>query len=174
MRITVKPPNPAPSPPLPDGALVTLRVEAADPRPLLAGPPAITYEGRWSPNHTPTPGAFLFPANNTPARPTTAAPSASDFRRPPSTPLQPHVDIPVHEGDTITATLLLNDKTYSAALIAPHNPNPPNPVEMALVEGGAAPPQPPPPGLTITPHPDDEDVWTLDTAPGADDLIVVN
>lgn len=169
MRITVKPPSPPPGP----GALLTVRVATADPAPLLAGPPSITYEGRYEN------GAFLFPANNAPGV-STAAPSASDFRRPPSTPLLPYVDIPAHEGDTITATLLAGGKAYTAALTAPPQPPTPNPnpapVEMTLVEGGAAPPPPPQPapGLTITPHPDDEDVWTLDTAPGADDLIVVN
>lgn len=92
MRITVKPPTPAPSPPISAGALLMVRVEAADPRPLLAGPTAITYEGRYTAD--PAPGAFLFPAGDpAPGRGvSTAAPSASDFRRPPSTPLFPHVE----------------------------------------------------------------------------------
>lgn len=175
MRITVKPPSPAPSPPLPDGALVTLRVEAADPTPLLAGPPAITYEGRWTPNHTPAPGAFLFPAPSLHQH--HSRPSMSDFRTPPAVKTNPYVDVPAAPGDVVRASLALAGGTvYTAALIAPPPGNPAL-VEMTLVEGGAAPPQPPPqpaPGLTITPHPDDEDVWTLDTAPGADDLIVVN
>lgn len=174
MRITVKPPSPAPSPPLPNGALLTVRVEAADPRPLLAGPPAITYEGRYV--DIPAPGAFLFPAGDPARGVSTAPPAASDFRRPPSTPTNPYVDVDAAPGDTITATLITpppNGKAYTAALTAPPQPNLPNPIEMTLVEGGVATPQPPP-GLTITPHPDDEDVWTLDTAPGADDLIVVN
>ena len=176
MRITIKPPSPAPSPPLPAGALVTLRVEAADPAPLLSGPPSVAYEGRYV--DTPAP-AFLFPQKDPAPGVSTATSAASDFRLPPSTPLQPHVDIPAHEGDTITATLITPAKTYGAALRAPGNNN--NPVEMALVEGGAAPPPGPPPtpgpapGLTITPDdPDDPDVLTLDPAPGNDNIVVVN
>ena len=140
MRITVKPPSPAPSPPPPDGALVTLRVETADPRPLLSGPPALAYEGRYV--NTPAP-AFLFPAQNTPGV-STAPPAASDFRTPFAPPLNPHVDVPVHEGDVVTATLILDNKTYSAAFrapAAPHNTTP-TPVELTLAEGGAAPPTP--------------------------------
>lgn len=170
MRITVKPPAPAPSP----GALVTLRVEAADPRPLLAGPPSVAYEGRYTAD--PAPGAFLFPASKE-QRVSTAASAASDFRTPFAPPLLPHVDIPVHEGDTITATLALDGKTYSAALRAPA-PGNNNPVVLQLVEGGAATPQPPAPqpapGLTITPDPGDPDVLNLDPAPGNDNIVVEN
>lgn len=164
MRITIKPPSPTP-PSLAPGALIAVRVEAADPAPLLAGPPSITYEGRYN-------GAtFLFPAG-APARPTTAPPAASDFRTPPAPPLLPHVDIPLNPGDVVTATLITPAKTYSASFRAPGNDNP-APVEMALVEGGATPPQPAP-GLTITPHPADPDVLTLDPAPGNDTIVVVN
>ena len=89
MRITVKPPSPAP-PALQAGSLVTLRVEAADPAALLSGPPAIAYEGRYV--DTPAP-AFLFPApgngNGAPGV-STAPPAASDFRTPFATPLQDH------------------------------------------------------------------------------------
>lgn len=171
MRITVKPPSPTP-PALQAGALVTLRVEAADPAPLLAGPLALAYEGRYV--DTPAP-AFLFPAQKERGV-STAAPAASDFRLPPSAPLQPHVDIPAHEGDVVTATLNTPTKTYSAALRAPGNNNP---VELALVEGGAATPPPPPtpqpaPGLTITPLDGEGDVLTLDPAPGNDNIVVVN
>ena len=172
MRITVKPPSPAPAPPIPAGALVTLRVETADPRPLLAGPVALAYEGRYTP--TPSP-AFLFPASKE-QRLSTAAPAASDFRTPFATPSSPHADIPAHEGDTITATLITpppSGKTYSAALRAPAPGNNTTPVEMALVEGGAAPPQPAP-GLTITPDPGDPDVLNLDPAPGNDNIVVEN
>lgn len=177
MRITVKPPSPAPSPPLPNGALLTVRVETADPAPLLAGPVALAYEGRYES------GAFLFPASaqNAPGV-STAPPAASDFRTPPTPVRNPHVDVPVHEGDTITATLTTpppNAKTYTAALTAPApGPNPHQPVELTLVEGGAAPPPGPPPtpqpapGLTITPHPADPDVLTLDPAPGNDNIVV--
>lgn len=178
MRITVKPPSPTP-PDLRAGALVTLRVEAADPAPLLSGPPSIAYEGRYDG----TAPAFLFPApaQNAPGV-STAAPAASDFRTPFATPLQPHVDIPAHEGDVVTATLALDNKTYSAALRAPApgNSNPHQPVALALVEGGgAAPPGPPPtpqpaPGLTITPDPGDPDVLNLDPAPGNDNIVVEN
>ena len=173
MRITIKPPSPAPSPPLPAGALVTLRVEAADPAPRIDGPVSIAYEGRYTASPAP---AFLFPAPAKTPGVSTATSAASDFRLPPSTPLHPHVDIPAHEGDTITATLITPAKTYSAALTAPAPGN--NPVELALVEGGAAPPAPPTPqpapGLTITPDPDDPDVLTLDPAPGNDNIVVVN
>lgn len=172
MRITVKPPSPTP-PALAPGALVTLRVEAADPAPLLAGPPSVAYEGRYTP--TPSP-AFLFPASKE-QRLSTAAPAASDFRTPVAPTLLPHVDIPAHEGGTITATLALDGKTYSAALRAPA-PHPPSspPVVLQLVEGGAAPPQPPTPapGLTITPDPGDPDVLNLDPAPGNDNIVVEN
>lgn len=173
MRITIKPPSPAPSPPLPAGALLTVRVETSDPAPLLAGPPSIAYEGRYTPAPSP---AFLFPASNTPAL-STATSAASDFRTPPAPPLLPYVDIPAHEGDTITATLTTPDKTYSAALRAPGN-NSHQPAEMTLVEGGAAPPTPPTPqpapGLTITPDPGDPDVLNLDPAPGNDNIVVEN
>ena len=173
MRITIKPPSPAPSPPLPAGALVTLRVEAADPAPRIDGPVSIAYEGRYTASPAP---AFLFPAPAKTPGVSTATSAASDFRLPPSTPLHPHVDIPAHEGDTITATLITPAKTYSAALTAPAPGN--NPVELALVEGGAAPPAPPTPqpapGLTITPDPDDPDVLTLDPAPGNDNIVVVD
>lgn len=174
MRITIKPPSPAPSPPIPAGALLTVRVEAADPAPRIDGPVSIAYEGRYV--STPAP-AFLFPQKDPAPGVSTATSAASDFRLPPSTPLQPHVDIPAHEGDRVTATLITPAKTYSAALTAPAPGN--NPVELALVEGGAAPPAPPTPqpapGLTITPDdPDDPDVLTLDPAPGNDNIVVVN
>lgn len=182
MRITVKPPSPAP-PALRAGALVTLRVEAADPAPLLSGPPTIAYEGRYV--DTPAP-AFLFPEKDPAPGVSTATSAASDFRTPAATPSSPHVDIPAHEGDTITAVLTTpppDGRTYSAALRAPAAPLHPDPapVELALVEGGAATPQPPAPqpqpapGLTITPDdPDDPDVLTLDPAPGNDNIVVVN
>lgn len=174
MRITVKPPSPLPTPSLAPGALIAVRVEAADPAPLLAGPPSITYEGRYTPAPSP---AFLFPApaGDAPG-PTTAPPAASDFRTPPTPPLLPYVDIPLSPGDVVTATLTAPAKTYSAAFRAPAAPGP-APVEMALVEGGAAPPPGPPPtpqpapGLTITPTPD-QDVLTLDPAPGNDNIVV--
>lgn len=174
MRITIKPPSPTP-PALTPAALLTVRVEAADPRPLLAGPPSIAYEGRYVASPAP---AFLFPAPKERGVSTTA-PSASDFRTPFATPSSPHVDIPAHEGDTITATLTLGNKTYSAALRAPAGPNQ-TPVALTLVEGGAAPPPGPPPtpqpapGLTITPDPGDPDVLNLDPAPGNDNIVVEN
>ena len=175
MRITIKPPSPAPSPPLPAGALVTLRVEAADPAPLLSGPPSVAYEGRYAPAPSP---AFLFPTPHHPRGVSTATSAASDFRLPPSTPLQPHADIPLHEGDRVTATLITPAKTYSAALTAPPAPLHPNttPVVLQLAEGGAAPPAPPTPapGLTITPDPGDPDVLNLDPAPGNDNIVVEN
>nr|DAS57294.1 MAG TPA: hypothetical protein [Caudoviricetes sp.] len=181
MRITIKPPSPTP-PALAPGALLTVRVETADPAALLSGPPTIAYEGRYTTDPAP---AFLFPApgndNGAPGV-STATSAASDFRTPFATPLQPHVDVPVHEGDTITATLITpppSGKTYSAALRAPA-PHPPSspPAVLQLVEGGAAPPQPPTPqpapGLTITPDPGDPDVLNLDPAPGNDNIVVEN
>lgn len=178
MRITIKPPSPTP-PALAPGALLTVRVETADPRPLLAGPPSVAYEGRYAAD--PAPGAFLFPAagnGHEKEGVSTAPPAASDFRTPFAAPSSPHVDIPVHEGDTITAILTLDNKTYSAALRAPA-PHSTTPVELTLVEGGAAPPGPPPtpqpaPGLTITPDPGDPDVLNLDPAPGNDNIVVEN
>ena len=177
MRITIKPPSPAPSPPLPAGALVTLRVETADPRPLLAGPPSVAYEGRYADDPSP---AFLFPQKDPAPGVSMRTSAASDFRLPPSTSLQPHVDIPAHEGDVVTATLQTEDKTYSAALRAPATPLHPNtaPVELTLAEGAQGPTPPPTPqpapGLTITPDPGDPDVLTLDPAPGNDNIVVVN
>ena len=180
MRIMVKPPSPAPSPPLPAGALVTLRVEAADPSPLLSGPPSVAYEGRWTPHHSPAP-AFLFPQKDPAPGVSTGTAAHSTFRTPFATPSSPHVDIPAHEGDRVMATLITPAKTYSAALTAPATPLHPNtaPVELTLAEGGAAPPGPPPtpqpaPGLTITPDPGDPDVLNLDPAPGNDNIVVVN
>lgn len=177
MRIEIKPPSPAPTPPIAAGALVTLRVEAADPAALLSGPPTIAYEGRYV--DTPAP-AFLFPVPK--ERGVSLRTSAtSDFRTPVATPSSPHADIPVHEGDTITATLITpppSGKTYSAALRAPAPGNNTTPVVLQLVEGGAAPPQPPTPqpapGLTITPDPGDPDVLNLDPAPGNDNIVVEN
>lgn len=172
MRITIKPPSPAPSPPIPAGALLTLRVEAADPAALLAGPPSVAYEGRYDGT------AFLFPAGDPAPGVSTATSAASDFRTPPAPPLLPYVDVPAREGDTITAALLAGDKTYSAATRAPGNNN--NPVVLQLAEGGAAPPPGPPPtpqpapGLTITPDPGDPDVLNLDPAPGNDNIVVEN
>lgn len=178
MRITIKPPSPTP-PALAPGALLAVRVETSDPAPLLAGPPSIAYEGRYTAD--PAPGAFLFPApaDGTPGV-STAAPAASDFRTPPAPALLPRVDVDAAPGDTITATLALDNKTYSAALRAPGDNNPHQPVEMTLVEGGAAPPAPPTPppspapGLTITPDPGDPDVLNLDPAPGNDNIVVEN
>lgn len=173
MRITVKPPSP-PNPPLPDGTLVTLRVEAADPRPLLAGPPSVAYEGRYTTAPSP---AFLFPEKDPAPGVSTATSAASDFRTPVATPSSPHVDIPAHEGDRVTATLLAGGKAYTAALTAPAPGN--NPVVLQLAEGGAAPPPGPPPtpqpapGLTITPLDGEGDVLTLDPAPGNDNIVVV-
>lgn len=174
MRITIKPPSPTP-PALQAGALLTVRVETSDPRPLLAGPPSIAYEGRYDG------AAFLFPAlGNSAPGPTTTAPSASDFRTPFATPLSPHVDVDAAPGDTITATLALDDKTYSAALRAPApapGPNPFQPVVLQLAAGpaGPTPPTPQPaPGLTITPDPGDPDVLNLDPAPGNDNIVVEN
>lgn len=180
MRIEIKPP---PGAPLRPGALVTLRVEATDPTPLLSGPPSVAYEGRFSPANNPP--AFLFPApGNSAPGVSMRTSAASDFRAPVAAPSSPHVDIPAHEGDTITATLITpppSGKTYSAALRAPAAPDHPNqaPVVLQLAEGGAAsPPGPPPtpqpaPGLTITPDPGDPDVLTLDPAPGNDNIVVV-
>ena len=175
MRITINPPSPTP-PDLAPGALLTVRVETADPRPLLAGPPSIAYEGRYPAD--PAPGAFLFPAPKEQGV-STAAPAASDFRTPLPTPLQTHVDVDAAPGDTITATLLAGGKAYTAALTAP-DPHNTTPVVLQLVEGSAAPPPGPPPtpqpapGLTITPDPDDPDVLNLDPAPGNDNIVVEN
>lgn len=178
MRITIKPPSPAPSPPLPAGALVTLRVGAADPAPRIDGPVSIAYEGRYTASPAP---AFLFPEKDPAPGVSTATSAASDFRTPVATPSSPHVDIPAHEGDRVTATLITPAKTYSAALTAPPAPLHPNttPVVLQLAEGGAATPQPPPPtpgpapGLTITPLDGEGDVLNLDPAPGNDSIVVV-
>ena len=166
MRIEIKPP-----PALRAGALVTLRVEAADPAPLLAGPPSVAYEGRYTASPAP---AFLFPEKDPAPGVSTATSAASDFRTPFATPSSPHVDVDAAPGDTITATLITPTKTYSAALRAPA-PRPPSspPAVLQLVEGGAAPPQPAP-GLTITPDPGDPDVLNLDPAPGNDNIVVEN
>ena len=177
MRITIKPPSPAPTPPIAAGALVTLRVEAADPAALLSGPPSIAYEGRYTPAPSP---AFLFPAAGPAPGVSTATSAASDFRTPAATPLQDHVDIPAHEGDRVTATLITPTKTYSAALTAPPAPLHPNttPVVLQLAAGPQGPTPPPTPqpapGLTITPDPGDPDVLNLDPAPGNDSIVVVN
>ena len=175
MRITVKPPSP-PNPPLPDGTLVTLRVEAADPRPLLAGPPSVAYEGRYTTAPSP---AFLFPEKDPAPGVSTATSAASDFRAPVATPSSPHVDIPAHEGDRVTATLLAGGRAYTAALTAPAAPLHPNTTPVVLqLAGGAAPPAPPTPqpapGLTITPLDGEGDVLNLDPAPGNDSIVVVN
>ena len=172
MRITIKPPSPTP-PSLVPGALLTVRVEAADPAPLLSGPPSVAYEGRYT--TTPAP-AFLFPASNAPGV-STATSAASDFRTPLAPPYTPHVDIDAHEGDVVTATLTAGNQTYSAAMRAGKEGGP---VTLTLAAGGATPPGPPPtpqlsPGLTITPDdPDDPDVLALDPAPGNDNIVVVN
>ena len=171
MRITVKPPSP-PNPPLSDGALITLRVEAADPAPRIDGPVSIAYEGRFNPANNPP--AFLFPAPQEGRGVSTRTSAHNPFRLPLATEATPYVDIPAHEGDTITATLLAGGKAYTAALTAPGNNNP---VVLQLAEGpqGPTPPTPQPaPGLIITPDPDDPDVLTLDPAPGNDTIVVEN
>ena len=177
MRIEIKPP-PGATPPLRPGALVTLRVEAADPTPLLSGPPSVAYEGRYTASPAP---AFLFPEKDPAPGVSTATSAASDFRTPAATPSSPHVDIPAHEGDTITATLITappNAKTYSAALRAPapgNNPHQPVVLQLAAgPQGPTPPPTPQPaPGLTITPLDGEGDVLTLDPAPGNDNIVVV-
>lgn len=175
MRIEIKPP-PGATPPLRPGALVTLRVEAADPVPRIDGPVSIAYEGRYTASPAP---AFLFPEKDPAPGVSTATSAASDFRTPAATPSSPHVDIPAHEGDTITATLITappNAKTYSAALRAPA-PHNTTPVVLRLAAGpqGPTPPAPQPaPGLTITPLDGEGDVLTLDPAPGNDNIVVVN
>lgn len=177
MRITIKPPSPTP-PALRAGALLTVRVEAADPSPLLSGPPIIAYEGRCTANPAP---AFLFPQKDPAPGVSMRTSAASDFRTPVAPLRTPYVDIPAHEGDTITATLLAGGKAYTAALTAPApGNNPHQPVALTLVEGGAATPQPPAPqpqpapGLTITPLDGEGDVLTLDPAPGNDNIVVVD
>ena len=176
MRITVKPPSP-PNPPLPDGALLTVRVEAADPAPRIDGPVSIAYEGHYAAD--PAPGAFLFPAPG-PQGVSMRTSAHSPFRLPPESRTDPYVDVPAHEGDVVTAVLTTpppDNKTYSAALRAPAGPNQ-TPVVLQLAAGpqGPTPPAPQPaPGLTITPDdPDDPDVLTLDPAPGNDTIVVVN
>ena len=177
MRIEIKPP---PGAPLRPGALVTLRVEAADPTPLLSGPPSVAYEGRYTASPAP---AFLFPApgdGHEKEGVSMRTSAASDFRTPVAAPSSPHADIPAHEGDTITATLITpppDAKTYSAALRAPAPGNNTTPVVLQLAAGpqGPTPPTPQPaPGLTITPDPGDPDVLNLDPAPGNDNIVVVN
>lgn len=170
MRITIKPPSPTP-PALAPGALLTVRVETADPAALLAGPLALAYEGRYTASPAP---AFLFPAPKERGVSTGTA-AHSTFRTPVATPSSPYVDIPVHEGDTITATLITpppSGNAYTAAITAPA-PGNNNPVVLQLAEGGAATPQPAP-GLTITPDPGDPDVLNLDPAPGNDNIVVEN
>lgn len=171
MRITIRPPSPAPSPPLPAGTLVTLRVEAADPAPRIDGPVSIAYEGRFGP--TPAPGAFLFPTPQEGRGVSTRTSAHNPFRLPLATEATPYVDIPAHEGDTITAVLTTpppDNKTYSAALTAPA-PGNNNPVVLQLAAG---PTPPPTPGLTITPLDGEGDVLTLDPAPGNDTIVVEN
>lgn len=174
MRITIKPPSPAPSPPLPAGALLTVRVEAADPAPRIDGPPSIAYEGRYAADPAP---AFLFPApgnGHEKEGVSTATSAASDFRTPVATPLQPHVDVPAHEGDVVTATVLAGGRAYTAALTAPAPGNNNNPVVLQLAAGPQGPTPQPAPGLTITPLDGEGDVLNLDPAPGNDNIVVVN
>jgi hypothetical protein len=176
MRITIKPPSPAPSPPLPAGALLTVRVEAADPAPRIDGPVSIAYEGRYAAD--PAPGAFLFPAPG-PQGVSMRTSAHSPFRLPPESRTDPYVDVPAHEGDVVTAVLTTpppDNKTYSAALRAPA-PHNTTPVVLRLAAGpqGPTPPAPQPaPGLTITPLDGEGDVLTLDPAPGNDNIVVVN
>lgn len=166
MRITVKPPS-SPNPPLSDGALLTIRVEAADPAPRIDGPVSIAYEGRFSP--TPAPGAFLFPTPQEGRGVSTRTSAHNPFRLPLATEATPYVDIPAHEGDTITATVLAGGKAYTAALTALGNNNP------VVLQLAAPPPTPQPaPGLTITPLDGEGDVLTLDPAPGNDTIVVEN
>lgn len=173
MRIKVSPP-PALAPSLPPGALLTVRVDAADPAALISGPLSIAYEGRWSSSE----GAFLFPSPAAPAARGVTTPSKSGFRNPPAVDALDHVDVPLALGDRVVAALIVDNKTYSAAVALPVDPlNQPTGLTLVLSEG-AATPQPPPtpqpaPGLTITPDPGDPDVLTLDPAPGNDTIVVV-
>jgi hypothetical protein len=108
----------------------------------------------------------------------TATAAHSTFRLPIEALRRPYVDVDAAPGDTITAALLAGGKTYSAAVKTGKDNT--TPVELTLVEGGAAPPPGPPPtpqpapGLTITPDPGDPDVLNLDPAPGNDNIVVEN
>ena len=193
MRITIKPPSPAPSPPLPAGALLTVRVEAADPAPRIDGPVSIAYEGRFNP--TPAPGAFLFPAPQEGRGVSTRTSAHNPFRLPLATEATPYVDIPLAPGDVVTAVLTTpppDGKTYSAAYRATGGET--APVDLTLVEGGGMTETSPiilgnpisperRPGALGVPYPstdvrlvdpDDPDVLTLDPAPGNDTIVVEN
>lgn len=187
-----------PTPPPPAGTPVTATVRCPDaafpanplgttplstaPATALCAPATAAYEG------VVAAGRVVFPA---PQGPTPADKDA--WRRPPAVRYTPTLAVPFNPpaGSVVEARARAADKTYTAAALVPA-PDPAHPnttaadltINLTLREGATAPPTPPPgpapqpaDGLIISPLTgadlEDGDAYTLDTAPGADRIVVV-
>ena len=129
----------------------------------------------------------VFPA---PANPATAT-DKDAWRRPPAVRYTPTLAVPFNPpaGSVVEARAhAAAGKTYTAAALAPTFTAtlaaPDLTINLTLREGATAPPTPPPgpapqpaDGLIISPLAgadlEDGDAYTLDTAPGADRIVVV-
>lgn len=192
MRLSIALPTPAPAD-LPAGTPVTVTVRCPDaafpaldtplgaaPATALCAPATAAYEGVVA-------GRVVFPA---PLNPTPADKDA--WRRPPAVRYTPTLTVPFNPpaGSVVEARARAADKTYTAAALVPA-PDPNTTAALTLnltLQTGEAPPTPPPgpnppqpptpaDGLIISPLTgadlEDGDAYTLDTAPGADRIVVV-
>lgn len=187
-----------PTPPPPAGTPVTVTVRCPDaaapalntlaPAPLsapataLCGPATAAYEGVVAAGRV----VFLAPA--------TAATDKDAWRRPPAVRYTPTLAVPFNPpaGSVVEARAHAADKTYTAAALVPAPAPDADPnkttaadltINLTLREGATAPTPPPGPapqpadGLIISPLQgpglEDGDAYTLDTAPGADRIVVV-
>lgn len=182
-----------PTPPPPAGTPVTVTVRCPDAafpsNPLntpnaapvnstaLCAPATVAYEG------VVAAGRVVFLA---PAAPAT---DKDAWRRPPAVRYALTLAVPFNPpaGSIVEARAHAADKTYTAATLVPA-PDPGRPIgadltiNLTLQEGATAPTPPPPTpqpadGLIISPLTgadlEDGDAYTLDTAPGADRIVVV-
>lgn len=179
-----------PTPPPPAGTPVTVTVRCPDAafpsNPLnipnaapvnstaLCAPATVAYEG------VVAAGRVVFLA---PAAPAT---DKDAWRRPPAVRYALTLAVPFNPpaGSVVEARATAADKTYTAAALVPA-PGPATTAALTInltLRAGEAPPTPPPgptpaDGLIISPLTgadlEDGDAYTLDTAPGADRIVVV-
>lgn len=194
MRLSITAPS---TPDLPEGTPVTVTVRCPDaafpanplgttplstaPATALCAPATAAYEG------VVAAGRVVFLA---PSAATTAAADKDAWRRPPAVRYTPTLAVPFNPpaGSVVEARAVAADKTYTAAALVPARPNTTAAdltIDLTLREGATAPTPPPPTppipgpadGLIISPLTgadlEDGDAYTLDTAPGADRIVVV-
>mgnify|MGYP000877566010 CR=1 FL=1 len=175
VTVTVRCPDAAyPSNPL--NTLASAPLSAAVNPTALCAPATAAYEGVVAAGRV----VFLAPA---------AAPATDKdaWRRPPAVRYALTLAVPFNPpaGSVVEARAHAADKTYTAAALIPA-PDPARPnttaadltINLTLQEGQAPPPGPTPAdGLIISPLTgadlEDGDAYTLDTAPGADRIVVV-